>query len=138
MLDKFDLLEADYIDTAKVRYIVHPYSPPLAAEAAWCADDQGKFFEFQHALYERQGAISLTQQDALANLATTIGLDGSALAECLSNRTHRTQVESVRRTAAQRGVEVTPTFFINGQKITGNQPYPEFQRLLDQALTVTQ
>lgn len=142
MLGTFSLLEADYIDTGKVRYIVHPFhlgSPEmaLAAEAAWCAQDQGEFFAYQHALYENQDAMPINQ-GTLISLAGSLDLDGDVFAECLSSRTHRADVENARQAAISRGVNSTPTFFINNQRVEGNQPYPTFQRIIEQELAAAQ
>lgn len=142
MLEKFSLLEADYIETGKIRYIVHPFNlgrpeTALAAEAAWCAQDQGDFFGFQHIVYENQGAIPFNQS-TFTSLAAEIGLDKEAFAECLSSGTHRADVESARQAALSQGVDSTPTFFINNQRLEGNQPYQVFQRIIDQELAAVQ
>lgn len=142
MLGTFSLLEADYIDTGQVRYIVHPFhlgrpEMALAAEAAWCAQDQGEFFAYQHALYENQGAMPITQ-DALISLAASLDLDSDAFAECLSSRTHRADVENARRAAINRGVNSTPTFFINDRRVEGNQPYSAFQGIIERELAAAQ
>jgi protein-disulfide isomerase len=142
VLEKFDLLEADYIDTGKVRYIVHPYhlgSPEtaLAAEAAWCAQDREKFFEYQHALFERQADIA-AEPAWFVGLAEELGLDVEAFDECLSSGRHRADVEAARQAAVSRGVDSTPTFFVNDQKLIGNRPYPEFQQIIEQELALAQ
>ena len=110
---------------------------PWPPRAAWCAQDQGDFFGYQHALYESQGEIPLTQ-NALTSLARNIGLDDNIFSECLSSRTHRADVENARRAAANRGVNSTPTFFVNNQRVEGNQPYPVFQQIIDQELAAAQ
>lgn len=143
MLSKFDLLAADYIETGKVKYVVYPYhlgraeEITLATEAAWCAQDQGKFFEYQRALFENQGQLAYDQQ-SLVDLAARTELDEAALAECLSRGTHQAEVENARQEALNRGVSATPTFFINNQRIEGNEPYTIFQRTIDQELAVAQ
>lgn len=142
MLEKFGLLEADYIDTGKLKYVVYPYNlgrpeMALATEAAWCAQDQGNFFGYQHALFENQGQIPY-DQNSLQELAAEIGLDTDAFARCLSSRTHQADVENARQAAFNRGVNSTPTFFINNQRVTGNQPYETFQKLIDQELVIAQ
>lgn len=109
----------------------------LAAEAAWCAQDQGQFFDYQHALYENQGQIPLNP-GSLTNLAASIGLDESSFGQCLSNRTHRDDVERARQAAASRGINSTPTFLINNQRVEGNQPYQVFQNIIDQEVASAQ
>ncbi|MCK6627636.1 MAG: DsbA family protein [Anaerolineae bacterium] len=129
------------METGKIKFIVHSFnlgSPEmaLAAEAAWCAADQNKFFEYQHALYENQGTG--WNQTNLADLAGRTGLDQNAMAQCLSSGTHRADVENARRAAFNRGVNSTPTFFVNNQRIQGNVPYEEFQRVIEQELAKVQ
>ena len=107
-----------------------------ATEAAWCAQDQGKFFEYQHALYEKQGMEM--SPDNLVATAGDIGLDAQALAQCLANGTHRLDVQQATEAAAKRGVNSTPTFFINNRRVVGNEPYEAFQKLIDQELARAQ
>jgi protein-disulfide isomerase len=137
VLEKFPLLEAEYIDTGKIKFVVHSFNlgrpeTALAAEAAWCAQDQGKFFEYEHALFENQGTA--WNHTNLADLAARTGLDRNSFSQCLSNGTHRADVENARRVAINQGVNSTPTFFVNNQRIQGNVPYEEFQRVIDQEL----
>jgi protein-disulfide isomerase len=141
VLDKFPLLEAEYIDTGKVKFIVHSFNlgrpeMALAAEAAWCAADQAKFFEYEHALFENQGAA--WNQGNLTDLAATTGLERTAFSQCLSNGSHRADVENARQAAVNRGVNSTPTFFVNDQRIDGNVAYEEFKRVIDQELAQVQ
>ncbi len=142
MLEKFPLLEAEYIDTGQVKYVAYPFNlgrpeMALATEAAWCAQDQGKFFEYQHALFENQGMIAYDQA-SLINLALETGLDGAEFTQCLSSRKHQADVENARQAAANRGVNSTPTFFVNNQRVTGNQLYDVFQRVIEQELVLAQ
>ncbi len=134
------LLEAEYINTGKVKYIVHSFNlgrpeMALAASAAWCAADQKKFFEYEHALYEKQGTA--WGQGNLVELAASVGLDRVTFEQCLSSRTHQADVENARQAAASRGVNSTPTFFINNQKVEGNQPIEVFRQIIDQELAKT-
>lgn len=120
-----------------MRYIVHPYylgrpEIGLATEAAWCAADQDHFFDYQHALYENFD-MSLSEA-TLLDLAADIDLDQALFTECLTNRTHRGALEAARRAAVSRGVQSTPTFFINDQKLEGNQPYPVFKEAIEREL----
>lgn len=131
------------MQTGKVKYVVHPYyllgnpETELAAEAAWCAHDQGKYFEYERVLYERQGALSYTQ-DGLTDVAQELGLDVEAFAQCMSNRTHRADLENAANAAASKGINSTPTFLINNQRLKGNYPYEEFQRIIDAELAKSQ
>jgi protein-disulfide isomerase len=140
VLDKLPLLEAEYIETGKLKFVVHPFflrpETMLPAEAAWCAHDQGKFFEYEHALYEKQGTA--WGEGNLVELAGELGLNRETFAQCLSNRTHRAELQNAQRAAANRGVNATPIFFINNQRVEGNQPYEVFKQIIDQELTKAQ
>ncbi len=109
----------------------------LAAEAAWCALDQEDFFGYHHAIFENQGEI-IINETTLTDLATDIGLDGNVFSQCLSSRSHQADVESAFRAAGRRGISSVPTFFINNQRVTANQPYETFQKIIDQQLAKTQ
>lgn len=135
------LLDAEYIQTGKVKHIVHPYylgNPDMgrATEAAWCAQDQGKFFEYQHALFENQG-MQMSPEN-LVLMANEVGLDVEVFTQCLSNGTHRADVAQATQTAADRGVNSTPTFFINNRRVRGNEAYEVFQKLIEQELARAQ
>jgi predicted DsbA family dithiol-disulfide isomerase len=119
--------------------VVHPFhlgrpEIALATEAAWCAADQNKYFEYQRALYENFGVAY--NPNILNDIAAAVGLDQTAFAQCLSTRMHRTDVENARQTAVRQGVDSTPTFFINNRRVEGNQPYGTFQSILNQELSV--
>jgi protein-disulfide isomerase len=140
-LDKVEQLEAEYVDTGRMRYVAYPYhlgSPDraLAVEAAWCAADQDRFFEYQTALFQNFGNPLV--EPYLNSLAQSIELDQAAFAECLSSRTHRGDVESARQAAARQGVSSTPTFFINDRRVEGNQPFQVFQSIIEQELAAAQ
>lgn len=135
------LLEAEYVDTGKVNYIVFPFhlgkpDKALATEAAWCAADQNEFFEYQRGLYDNFG---LTYNPGnLTALAAELGLNQTDFSQCLSSRSHRADVENARRSAASQGINSTPTFLINNRRVEGNQPYEVFQNIIEQELAVAQ
>jgi protein-disulfide isomerase len=140
-IDTFPRLKADYIDTGKVKYVVHTFNlwpeTAIATEAALCAGDQGKFFEYKHALYEKQGQLAFAPSP-LTDLAASLGLNRDTFAQCLSNGAHRVEVENARVAAANQGINSTPTFFINNQRVDGNQPYEVFKQIIDQELAKAQ
>lgn len=135
------LLEAEYVNTGKVKYIVFPFNlgrpeMALATEAAWCAADQNEFFKYQRLLYENFG-LAYTPTDLNA-FAADVGLNQDDFSQCLSSRTHRADVENARLSAASQGVNSTPTFFINNRRVEGNQPYEVFQSIIEQELASAQ
>ncbi len=122
--------------------MVYPYSlgnpqTVLATEAAWCAQDQGRYFDYQHVLFENQGKMAYAESN-LVNLAAEVGLDQAAFSQCLSSGQHRQDVENARRVAFNQGINATPTFLVGDQRIEGNQPYEVFQRVINQELAQAQ
>ena len=106
----------------------------LAAEAAECAGDQNKFWEFHDYLFshhggENQGAFSA---DNLKKFAQELGLDATAFNQCLDSGKYKAKVEEEKAFSSQIGVESTPSFLINGTPLVGAQPYEAFVKLFDQ------
>lgn len=109
-----------------------------ATEAAWCAQDQGKYFEYQHILFENQGLIPYDVA-SLVDLATEVGLDVPAFNQCLTGGTHRADLENARQAAINtRGINSTPTFYINETRIEGNVPYEQFKQVIDREIARAQ
>ena len=133
----FPLLMKDYIDTGKVKYVYrdfplsfHPEAQ-AAAEASECADDQGKFWEYHDALFENQQTLGSSLYTQLAN---QLGLDVKEFDSCLSSGKFRQEVQADFSYGSSVGVSGTPTFFINGIKLVGAQPYQAFQQIIEAEL----
>lgn len=135
--DTFPQLKADYIDTGKVRfvfrdYIVHP-TAHLAAEASECAHEQGndKYWAYNEKLFQNQGSLA---SDNLKAYASALGLDTAQFDACLDSGKYKAEVDKDTADGQSYGVSGTPTFFINGKKFVGAQPYANFQQEIDAAL----
>jgi protein-disulfide isomerase len=90
-----------------------------AAEAAACAMDQGKFWEYNHLLFENQdgenaGAFS---DDKLKAFAGTLGLDQAAFDTCLDSGQHQQEILDNLSTYQAAGIASTPTIVIDGQTV---------------------
>ena len=103
----------------------------LAAEAAFAAEAQGKFWELHDLMLANQDDLS---RDALVELAKQAGLDVPAFAKALDS--HEYADEVARDVAAAQKIEIqgTPSFVINGRKIIGNVPLPALRAAIDSAL----
>ncbi len=105
----------------KIRYEVkhfpifpsHQYSKE-AAEAAECAADQGKFWEFEEMDYENQPDLSPTE---ISKWATKLGLNMDLFERCRKSDIKMAIVEASQQEGKQLGVNGTPTFFVNGKKV---------------------
>ena len=104
---------------------------PKAAEAALCAGDQQKFWEYHTALFKNQQ--KLLPED-LKSHAKELGLDGAKFAECLDGGKHAKTVADDIAAGKKVGVSGTPAFFINGVMLSGAQPIEEFKKLIDAEL----
>ena len=130
-------LKEDYIDTGKVKYVFRHFplsfhqNAQKAAEAAECAGEQGKFWEMHDMLYSHQDALSV---DDLKNYASQLGLDTEQFNQCLDSGKYKDKVQNDFNMGVQVGVSGTPTFFINGEKLVGAQPYSVFQQVIDSKL----
>lgn len=107
----------------------------LAAEAASCAGDQGSYWEYHDSLFSGRYGLS---REAYVQYAADLGLDTTALAECLDTGYHEREVLDDRDDALRIGVSSTPTFFVNGIPIVGAQSTEIFVQLIDAELKEVQ
>lgn len=139
----FSQIKADYVDTGKVRYVfkdfplsnIHPQAQK-AAEAARCAGDQGAYPAMHELLFSRQDEWSgrSDAETVFATLAESAGLDVAAFNECLSSGQHAAAVQADLEQGIQLGVTGTPAFFLNGNYLSGAQPFNVFQQAIEQLL----
>lgn len=111
-----------------------------AAEASECANEQGQFWQYHDTLFlnqrgENLGAFS---DDALRNFAIALGLDQEAFDACLDSGRYRSQIAADRSQAEELGVGSTPSFWINGELITGLLEFEQFQTIIGSALSAAQ
>jgi protein-disulfide isomerase len=104
---------------------------PKAAEAALCANEQGKFWEYHDSLFKNQQNLGV---DGLKEQAKTVGLDEAKFDQCLSSNKFAEQVKKDVAAGKEVGVRGTPAFFINGRPLSGAVPFDEFQKAIDSEL----
>jgi len=109
---------------------IHP-NAARAAEAAACANEQGKFWPMHDAMFEHQD--KLAEADLKAS-AAALGLDAAAFNTCLDSGRHTAEWKKDAAEGDRYGVSSTPAFFINGRLVVGAQPYESFVRILDEEL----
>lgn len=132
-------LQSRYGD--KVNYVVlhfpletiHPFASQ-AAQAAECAADQGKFWEYHDTLFKDQSALGLT---SLYSHAETLRLDTGQFSECLESGRKRNLLQEHIRVGIDLGINGTPFFIINGIILSGARSERIFQRVIEQALSQT-
>lgn len=95
---------------------IHPYAME-AAMAAECAADQGKFWEFLDMNYEKQKELN---SSALRAWAESLGLDKDLFDRCVRSRIKKDAVLAEYKEGEAKGVNSTPTYLVNGTKVTSS------------------
>jgi protein-disulfide isomerase len=120
----------------KVRLVYRHYPLPFhkdarpAAEAAACANAQGKFWEY----HEKVFAAPSLSADELKKIAGQVGLDQAKFDACLANKEMAAIVDKDIADASAVGVRGTPAFFINGRMLSGAQPPEKFKVIIEEEL----
>ena len=141
------LIIENYIASGKVNlvFIDMPFlgSDSLpASEATYCANDQGKYWEYHSALFEYQQEIDdgWADPNRLQAIALNLGLDMDEFDQCMSSNEHFSQVKYNKQVAVTEfGANSTPTFMIvnttgDSQRIVGAHPYSTFEDIIESML----
>lgn len=107
-----------------------------ASQAARCANEKGKFWEYHDKLFERQGGenVGVFADDKLASFAVEIGLNKGEFMSCLSSGKYKEVVRRDTVEGQQVGITGTPGFVINGRVIVGALPFQAFEEAIEEAL----
>ncbi len=132
----------DYVKPGKVAFYFRHYaflgpSSIVAANAAECANEQGKFWDMHNYLYENQpdeSDTSMYNVTDLTNIAGQLGMNTTQFQTCLSSNKYQKNVDADLADGQKAGVNGTPTFFINGQMLVGALPYTSIKTAVDCAL----
>jgi protein-disulfide isomerase len=126
-----------YVATNKVYYTYSPMSfigqeSTDAAEAAYCASDQNKFWEYREYLFTYQGSETsgTFSQSNLIAFAKNLNLDVNTFKSCLTSGKYTSKINDDNAYATQQGVNSTPSFVING-KVYGSS---DMQKAIEDAL----
>jgi protein-disulfide isomerase len=110
---------------------IHPQAFK-ASEAAHCAGDQGKYWEYHDRLFANQQSL---QPEDLKKHAAELGLEAGAFSACLDSSKYGERVRDGVAQGTQLGVNSTPTIYINGRMLSGAQPYETFVSVIDEELS---
>lgn len=131
------LIKENYINTGKARLAFrdfplsfHP-NAQKAHEAARCANLQGKFWEYHRKLFENYDNLNV---DNFKRYAQELGLNTVQFNDCLDSGKMAQEVQKDFTEGSGYGVTGTPTFFINGIKVVGAQPFSIFEQIIEQEL----
>jgi protein-disulfide isomerase len=128
-------IDEEYIKTGKAKLIYRDFplsfhkNAQKAAEAAECAGEQGKYYEMHNKLFE--AGVS---GGAFKQYAKDIGLDSTKFSECLDSGKMASEISKDVQDGIAAGIQGTPGFIINGQLISGAQPFEVFKQAIDKAL----
>ncbi len=128
---------ARYQGKVKLAYRDFPLSQihqhaEMAAEASHCALTQGKYWEMNDAMFADQSKL---EEAALVKTAASLGLDQNSFASCLKSGKYKAVVQQDFDAGTQAGVNATPTFFINGEFLSGAQSDADFTKIIDRQLS---
>ncbi|MFL7840475.1 MAG: DsbA family protein [Candidatus Promineifilaceae bacterium] len=133
-----EIIQEQYVDQGLVKWVSVPYALSAttapSANAAFCANDQGKYFKFRQALFNMEPVEVAITRDGFLAAGEEVGLDMDTFTQCLADGTHNNDVSTNQAAASQAGVNSTPTFFINDQIIRGNVPLEQFQSRFDEII----
>ena len=129
-------IAAQYPEAVRIEYRQFPlYSKhpnaTLAGVASLCAHAQGKFWEYHDQLFEYQNNLT---QAALMRYAMEVGLKMDTFQSCLVEKKTLPMVSEEFSAGLKDGVEGTPTFFVNGEKISGPVKYEQWRVIIERLL----
>jgi protein-disulfide isomerase len=111
-------------------YVYRDYSH-MYAEALFAAGDQGKYWEMHDALLRETPFLG---RGVVLNYAEELGLDMKRFISDLDGMKHEEAIEYDKALAESLEIYNTPTFFINGRKVTGNRPYEFLKEIIEEEL----
>ena len=103
-------------------------SDSKTSQATECAGEQGKFWEMHDEIFDKGSSGNLV------SYAKSIGLDVNSFETCLNSEKYASKVEQSTAEAISLGLRGTPGFIINGQLISGAQPFENFKQVIDAEL----
>ena len=124
----------------KVRFVYRDFPLPFhaharpAAEAANCANAQGKFWEY----HDKLVASEDLGPEKLQAFATDVGIDRKKFDECVATQEFKVAIDKDVADGEAVGVSGTPAFFVNGRLLSGAQPFEKFKEVIDDELSCAQ
>jgi protein-disulfide isomerase len=136
------IIRENYVKTGRLRIVFAPvlnhgdYSDQTH-QAAECAADQGRFWDFHNLLFENQDAIwfSSDMRATIKELAAQTGLDTAQFNTCLDEQRHFELIRAQDQIRQNLGIRGQPVFSINGDYFVGSQPYEVLQAAIESKLS---
>jgi protein-disulfide isomerase len=134
-------LEQEYVSTGKVRFVFRHYAflgqeSRWAAEAAECANDQGRFWDYYDKLFTEQGGenVGVFGKQNLQRFAVELGLESASFNQCLASGQSAPRVQADFTEGANRAVRGTPAVFVNGRSVDRGSDYTILRAAIERAL----
>jgi len=137
----------NYIATGKANLIFVDLAflgrdSPTAAQAAYCAEDQGRYWDYHNLLYNSQESKidnGWANSESLKNFAFNLSLDMDLFESCLDSGKYTKRVQYNVSEAKKHNAKATPTFIIVGpdnqqEQFQGGQPYSTFKQIMDKMI----
>ena len=139
-LQTFPQLKTEFVDTGKIRYAyrntvsVGGEQSVSVSNAASCAADQNKFWEFHNLMFSQQErwaniAPGIDLNNTLSSLSQQIGAKPDLVQSCLTEQRHAKAVQTDIAAAGAFGVNGTPSFIINGYLFSGALPLEVYKQI---------
>tara|TARA_B100001540_G_scaffold257339_1_gene235052 strand:+ start:137 stop:781 length:645 start_codon:yes stop_codon:yes gene_type:complete len=141
--DTMKMILEQYVKNGKVNFVYKDFplngpSSMMASEASYCAQEQGKFWEYHDIIYENwegENTGWLTR-NALDRFAEDIQLDLSKFNSCMNDSKYREKVLEIEQFAREINIDATPYFIIfddtDAYRIIGAQPFEKFEQVLNE------
>lgn len=137
-------VKARLVETGQIRYTfmdfplaMHPNTWP-ASNAAACANEQGKFWEYHDLLFQFQdqwnGLATRRPKGKFQEFAQQVGLDVGTWEQCYDDQKYNLNVKAHEQEAVRQGAGQTPTFIIGSRRVPGSISFDKFKAYVDTAL----
>ncbi len=145
--DTLPELKAKYIDTGKAKLVYrdfplsfHKDATPAAAAAECAREQKGDdiYFAYHDLIFEGQnelgqGTVNIPEE-SLKQYAGELGLNTNEFNECLASNKYAAEIQKDFADGQSAGVSGTPAFLINGQMLSGAQPFSSFEQVIEALL----
>jgi protein-disulfide isomerase len=131
----FPMLQSQYIDTGKVRFVSREFPLDLKATSgsmlARCAanGDAPKYFEVVDMLFKRQEGLVENTLETMNDIGKHFGMDEEAVSNCVKTQPLLDKIAADQKFAfEQLKVDATPYFFVNGERLRGSMSFEELEQ----------
>ena len=142
-----DTLIDNYVETGKAKliFVDLPFlgrDSPMAAQASYCAEDQGQYWEYHTMLYTFQDGhpdSGWADRDRLNSFAFSLDMNIDEFNDCMDSSKYKNRVKANYDEAVKNGAQSTPTFIIisedgKREQFSGSQPYSVFAAAIESML----